>query len=180
MDNQKLWQAMLGSLEIHLSKGNFITWFKNTGIVEKNDDYIVVGVPSTFTHEWIKNKFHNHLLKSLKTLAPEVKEIRYHIGNLKSSTDKQGSLLQQSEINSKNTVVYKTTNTSVNSSLIKQYTFDTFVVGKNNEMAHAASTAVSKTPGSLYNPLFIYGGVGLGKTHLIHAVGNKLLASNPR
>ncbi len=83
MDNQKLWQAMLGSLEINLSKGNFITWFKNTGIIEKDGDYIIVGVPSTFAHEWIKNKFHNHLLKSLKTIAPEVREIRYHIGNLK-------------------------------------------------------------------------------------------------
>lgn len=180
MDNQKLWQAMLGSLEINLSKGNFVTWFKNTGIIEKDGDYIIVGVPSTFAHEWIKNKFHNHLLKSLKTIAPEVREIRYHIGNLKPQIEKQGTLLQQSEATSKNTVVYKAVESSTNVSLNKQYTFETFVIGKNNELAHAASLAVSKTPGTLYNPLFIYGGVGLGKTHLVHAVGNKLLASNPR
>lgn len=180
MDNQKLWQAMLGTLEINLSKGNFITWFKNTGIIEKGEDYIIVGVPSNFAHEWIKNKFHNHLLKSLKTLDPAIREIRYHIGSLKTVTENQGSLLQQSEANDKNTVVYKTNSTNHNSSLNKQYTFDTFIIGKNNELAHAASVAVGKNPGTQYNPLFIYGGVGLGKTHLIHAVGNKLLATNPR
>lgn len=180
MDNQKLWQAMLGSLEINLSKGNFITWFKNTDIVERGENYITVGVPSTFTHEWIKNKFHNHLLQSLKSLAPEVKEIRYHIGNIKLGQEKQGTLLQQSESTSKNTVVYKAPNTTGSSSLNKQYTFDTLIIGKNNELAHAASVAVAESPGSRYNPLFIYGGVGLGKTHLIHAVGNKMLANNPR
>ncbi len=180
MDNQKLWQAMLGTLEINLSKGNFITWFKNTGIIEKGEDYIVVGVPSNFAHEWIKNKFHNHLLKSLKTLDPAVREIKYHIGSLKTATENQGSLLQQSEANDKNTVVYKTNSNNPNTTLNKQYTFDTLVIGKNNELAHAASVAVGKNPGTQYNPLFIYGGVGLGKTHLIHAVGNKLLATNPR
>lgn len=180
MDNQKLWQAMLGSLEINLSKGNFITWFKNTGIIEKGDDYIVVGVPSNFAHEWIKNKFHNHLLKSLKTIAPEVREIKYHIGSLKTAVEKQGTLLQQSEANEKNTVVYKTVNNNPSTTLNRQYTFETFIIGQNNELAHAASLAVSKNPGTQYNPLFIYGGVGLGKTHLIHAVGNKLLANNPR
>jgi chromosomal replication initiator protein len=179
MDNQKLWQAMLGSLEINLSKGNFNTWFKNTGIVERGDDYIIVGVPSNFTYDWIKNKFHALLLKSLKSLAPEVREIKYHIGSLKTANEKQGSLLQQSEANEKNTVVYKATSPATHN-LNKTYTFETLVVGKNNELAHAASAAVCKNPGSQYNPLFIYGGVGLGKTHLIHAVGNKLLAGNPR
>ncbi len=180
MENQKLWQAMLGSLEINLSKGNFITWFKNTGIIEKGDDYIVVGVPSNFAHEWIKNKFHSHLLKSLKTIAPEVRDIKYHIGSLKTASEKQGSLLQQSETNEKNTVVYKATGNNPSNTLNKQYTFETFIIGQNNELAHAASMAVSKNPGTQYNPLFIYGGVGLGKTHLIHAVGNKLIANNPR
>lgn len=180
MENQKLWQAMLGSLEINLSKGNFITWFKNTGIIEKGDDYIVVGVPSNFAHEWIKNKFHSHLLKSLKTIAPEVRDIKYHIGSLKTASEKQGSLLQQSEANEKNTVVYKTVGNNPSNTLNKQYTFETFIIGQNNELAHAASMAVSKNPGTQYNPLFIYGGVGLGKTHLIHAVGNKLIANNPR
>ncbi len=180
MNNQQLWQAMLGSLEITLSKGNFNTWFKNTGIIEKGEDYIIVGVPSNFTLDWIKNKFHTLLLKSLKSLSPEIKEIRYFVGNLKTEAEKQGTLLQRTESNSKNTVVYKESSFNQTGSLNKTYTFETFIVGKNNELAHAASQGVSKNPGTQYNPLFIYGGVGLGKTHLMHAVGNKLIANNPR
>ncbi len=180
MNNQQLWQAMLGSLEVTLSKGNFNTWFKNTGIIERGEDYIIVGVPSNFALDWIKNKFHTALLKSLKTLAPEVKEIRYFVGNLKTEAEKQGTLMQRTESTNKNTVVYKENSFNQVGSLNKSYTFETFIVGKNNELAHAASQGVSKNPGSQYNPLFIYGGVGLGKTHLMHAVGNKLIANNPR
>jgi chromosomal replication initiator protein len=180
MTNEQLWQAMLGNLEVTVSKGNFNTWFKNTGIIEKGEDYITVGVPSNFTHDWIKNKFHALLLKSLKSIAPEIREIRYQVGNLRPEAGKQGALLQQTEPNSKNTVVYQQSSQTPVTGLNKQYIFDTFIIGKNNELAHAASEAVSKNPGGLYNPLFIYGGVGLGKTHLMHAVGNKLLAENPR
>ena len=180
MTNEQLWQAMLGNLEINISKGSFNTWFKNTGIIEKGEDYITVGVPSNFTHDWIKNKFHALLLKSLKSIAPEIREIKYQVGNLRPETGKQGTLLQQTESNSKNTVVYQQSSSTPTTGLNKQYIFDTFIIGKNNELAHAASEAVSKNPGGLYNPLFIYGGVGLGKTHLMHAVGNKLLAENPR
>ncbi len=180
MTNQQLWQAMLGSLEITLSKGNFNTWFKNTGIIEKGEDYLIVGVPSNFALDWIKNKFHVLLLKSLKTLAPEIKEIRYHVGSLKTESEKQGTLLNRTESTNKNTVAYKEATVQQTSTLNKSYTFETFIVGKNNELAHAAGMGVAKNPGTQYNPLFIYGGVGLGKTHLMHAVGNKLIASNPR
>ena len=180
MTNEQLWQAMLGSLEVTVSKGNFNTWFKNTGIIEKGEDFITVGVPSNFTHDWIKNKFHALLLKSLKSIAPEIREIHYQVGSIRPETGKQGTLLQQSEVTAKNTVVYQQSTQAPITGLNKQYIFDTFIIGKNNELAHAASEAVSKNPGGLYNPLFIYGGVGLGKTHLMHAVGNKLLAENPR
>ena len=180
MNNQQLWQAMLGSLEITLSKGNFNTWFKNTGIIERGEDYIIVGVPSTFTLEWIKNKFHTVLLKSLKTLSPDIKDIKYHIGTIKAEESKQGALLQQSEVSPKNSVIYKENGPSFSSNLNKQYTFETFIIGQHNDLAYAASEAVSKNPGEQYNPLFIYGGVGLGKTHLMQAVGNKLIAKNPR
>ena len=165
MNNQQLWQAMLGSLEITLSKGNFNTWFKNTGIIERGEDYIIVGVPSTFTLEWIKNKFHTVLLKSLKTLSPEIKDIKYHIGTIKAEESKQGALLQQSEVSPKNSVVYKENGPSFSSNLNKQYTFETFIIGQHNDLAYAASEAVSKNPGEQYNPLFIYGGVAVSYTH---------------
>ncbi len=181
MTNQQLWQAIIGDLEVTLSKGNFITWFKNTGIIEKADDYITVGVPSDFVKNWIANKYQANLLKSLKSIAPEVKAIRYYVGHFKAEDQNQQVLPNTNKDKSADTSAApgKTTAQAKIGSLNAQYTFETFVIGQNNELAHAASTAVAKNPGAQYNPLFIYGGVGLGKTHLMHAVGHKLLATNP-
>ena len=195
MTNQQLWQAIIGDLEVTVSKANFNTWFKNTGIIEKTDDYIVVGVPSNFTRDWIASKYQANLLKALKSIAPEVKAIRYYVGHFKNDSAAQATLIpeqnssaptaqsgqrivsdpakQQPQSGSGYTIGQQTGN------LNNQYTFETFVIGQNNELAHAASTAVAKNPGAQYNPLFIYGGVGLGKTHLMHAVGHRMLASNP-
>lgn len=184
MTNQQLWQAIIGDLEITLSKANFNTWFKNTGIIEKADDYIVVGVPSNFSRDWISSKYQVSLLKSLKSIAPEVKVIKYYVGHFKVENNAQPALIPETQEK-------QVANNNYNSNqpqrsagpgignLNGQYTFDTFVIGQNNELAHAASTAVAKNPGGQYNPLFIYGGVGLGKTHLMHAIGHKLLATNP-
>ncbi len=179
MNNQQLWQAILGNLEVSLSKANFNTWFKNTGIIEKGDDHIIVGVPSNFTRDWIASKYHANLLKVLKSVAPEIKEIKYHVGHYKSEAQTQAPLINN--IPQQATVQYKEAPAGGQvSGLSPHYTFETFIIGQNNELAHAASLAVSKNPGTQYNPLFIYGGVGLGKTHLMHAVGHKLLQDNPR
>ncbi len=181
MTNQQLWQAIIGDLEVTLSKANFNTWFKNTGIIEKSDDYIVVGVPSNFTRDWIANKYQVSLLKALKSIAPEVKTIKYYVGHFKNEEQTQQALVETPAEKKTNTESsgQKTVTPVRTGSLNGQYTFETFVIGQNNELAYAASTAVAKNPGSQYNPLFIYGGVGLGKTHLMHAVGHRLLASNP-
>ena len=85
MTNQQLWQAILGNLELTLSKANFTTWFKNTSIIEKSETGIVVGVPSAFSKEWLQNKYHQDILKALKQLAPETKEIKYQIVKLDQS-----------------------------------------------------------------------------------------------
>ncbi len=179
MNNQQLWQAILGNLEVSLSKANFNTWFKNTGIIEKGEDYIIVGVPSNFIKDWISSKFHASLLKVLKSVAPEVKEIKYHVGHYKTETPTQTPLISSTPPQQA-TVSYRQTQPQSVGGLNQQYTFETFIIGQNNELAHAASAAVAKNPGTQYNPLFIYGGVGLGKTHLMHAVGHKLLIDNPR
>lgn len=178
MNNQQLWQAILGNMEVSLSKGNFITWFKNTGIIERGEDFIVVEVPSNFIKDWISGKFQQTLLKVLKNIAPEIKDIRYHVGHFKPEAATQTSLINPTPQQA--SVVYRETPAAGHSGLNQLYTFETFIVGQNNELAHAASSAVAKNPGNQYNPLFIYGGVGLGKTHLMHAVGNKLLNDNPR
>lgn len=178
MNNQQLWQAILGSLEISLSKANFNTWFKNTGILEREADHILVGVPSAFSRDWIASKYHQEMLKALKTLAPEIKEIKYRLGgNPNINAPAQPKVAAKSFSES----ATQPSNPSNNASgLNPKYTFETFIIGKNNELAHAASQAVAKSPGTQYNPLFIYGGVGLGKTHLMHAAGHKLIQQNPK
>lgn len=179
MNNQQLWQAILGSLEVTLSKANFNTWFKNTSIVDRGESNILVSVPSGFSRDWIAAKYHEDMLKALKTIAPEIKEIKYQVGQ-----QTKPQILSNPQPNFHNTEnnhqAYKEVANTSASGLNPRYIFDTFVIGKNNELAHAASVAVSKNPGTQYNPLFIYGGVGLGKTHLMHAVGNKKLLENPK
>ncbi|MBI2356004.1 MAG: chromosomal replication initiator protein DnaA [Candidatus Doudnabacteria bacterium] len=165
MTNQQLWQAILGNLELTLSKANFTTWFKNTSIIEKSENSIVVGVPNGFTKEWLQNKYHQEILKALKTISPEIKEIKYQIV---SPTYTQPQI-------AKEVVRPQQVKRADNQNLNPKYTFTSFIVGANNQLAHAASLAVSKKPGQVYNPLFIYGGVGLGKTHLMQAVGSEVL-----
>lgn len=179
MSNQQLWQAILGHLEISLSKANFNTWFKNTAVIEKMEDTLLIAVPSTYHRDWIASKYQSEMLKALKNISPEIKNIKYQIGTV----SKPPETSQKIEQNHTNTVVYQENQQpqpSNNSGLNPKYIFETFIIGKNNELAHAAAVAASKNPGNQYNPLFIYGGVGLGKTHLMQAVGNSMLQTNPR
>ncbi len=168
MTNQQLWQAILGNLELTLSKANFTTWFRNTSIIEKSDVGIVVGVPNAFTKEWLQNKYHQEIIKALKQISPETKEVKYQIVS--------PSFIQPQTVKE---VARTPVKQSENQTLNPKYTFNTFIVGSHNQLAHAASLAVSKKPGHTYNPLFIYGGVGLGKTHLMQAVGAEALKKDP-
>jgi chromosomal replication initiator protein len=170
MTNQQLWQAILGNLELTLSKANFTTWFKNTSIIEKSDVGIVVGVPNAFTKEWLQNKYHVEIIKALKHVSPETKEVKYQI--ISPSFVAPAAPKEMARTSN-------AARPAENQTLNPKYTFGTFIVGSNNQLAHAASIAVSKKPGSVYNPLFIYGGVGLGKTHLMQAVGAEVLKKDP-
>ncbi len=176
MNNQQLWQAILGNLEVSLSRANFNTWFKNTAIVDRLDAQIVIGVPSIFSKNWISTKYHQDLLKALKTIAPEIREIKYQVG-YQVAAKAVTPLTQQTPSSPPS---YRENPNATVTGLNPKNTFETFVIGKNNELAHAAGIAVGKNPGGQYNPLFIYGGVGLGKTHLMQAVGNKIISDNPR
>lgn len=175
MTNQQLWQSVLGNMEVSLSHGNFTTWFKNTSVIERGDDSIIIGVPSEFIRKWISEKFQLEILKILKQVAPEIREIKYQVGQNRLPAVKAAAAGTSVKTPSANTTAYKEPASNNLHGLNPKYTFDTFVIGKNNELAHAASQAVAKNPGSQYNPLFIYGGVGLGKTHLMHAIGHSLL-----
>lgn len=180
MNNQQLWQSVLGNIEVSLSKANFTTWFKNTSIVEKNNDYIIVSVPNSFTKEWLQNKYSAEILKTLRAVAPEIREIRYQVLGAGAAAA-QGHQPAKGQETAR--VAPGTTSTiapsALNNGLNPRYVFDSFIVGKNNELAHAAALAVAEHPGTTYNPLFIYGGVGLGKTHLMQAIGHKVQENNP-
>ena len=179
MTNQQLWQAILGGLEVSISKGSFTTWLKGTLITERGDDYIIIGVPSDFHKKWISEKYHAEMLKTLKGIAPEIKEIRYQMGahavsTIPNQTQIKPPVKSDHPVVNQPTRQYTETQNQSYNNLNPKYTFETLIIGKNNELAHAGAVAVTKNPGTQYNPLFIYGGVGLGKTHLMQAVGNRI------
>ncbi|MFI5158416.1 MAG: chromosomal replication initiator protein DnaA [Sphingobacteriales bacterium] len=174
MTNQQLWQAILGNLEVSLSKANFTTWFKNTSIVEKTDDSISISAPNAFTKEWLQNKYTADIVKALRVIAPEIREVKFQVVS-NSQTPKQSNEQPVAKAMPGARIVQN----PINSGLNPKYTFDTFIIGKGNELAHAACRAVSQKPGNTYNPLFLYGGVGLGKTHLMQAIGHEILSKDP-
>ncbi|HPD55353.1 MAG TPA: chromosomal replication initiator protein DnaA [Candidatus Paceibacterota bacterium] len=173
MDNKELWQSVLGELELQISKPNFQTWFKNSELLEKGGDYVVIGLDSAFAKEWVETKYDKLILKIIRNFEPEIKEVRYQIQSSNKpaviAIKKKVEIPQETE--SLNISEY---NIDPRTNLNSRYTFQNFVVGSNNELAYSAAMAVVKELGKKYNPLFIYGGVGLGKTHLIQATGNEL------
>ncbi len=171
MDNQELWQSVLAQIQLNISQANFATWFKNTEISLKKEGKIAVLVPNSFVKEWLENKYNKNILKILHGLDEEIKEVEYMIGKGKSTILKRVPVIfpETDQLEFQEFKVDKETN------LNPRYTFDSFVVGPFNELPHAAAIAISKKPGVVYNPLFIYGGVGLGKTHLLQAIGNEIV-----
>jgi len=185
-DNEQLWQAVLGELELNLSKASFTTWFKNTFIIENEQGRIIIGVPNTFSQAWLKQKYHNDISKTLQNLTGlRLKEISYKVQNKKDfkpieKEPEQKIEVTETEIKQKTSEPSYTqpANEEAYQNINSNYNFVTFIVGKNNELAQAAAKAVSENPGFTYNPLFIYGGVGLGKTHLLQAIGNDIVAKD--
>lgn len=186
MTPQQLWQAALGELELLLSKANFTTWFKNTSISSLEDEQVTIAVPNNFTKSWLEKKYHPTIVKALKNVTNnKIKRVIYKIETTNQQLIKQDDVCKVKEsynfTENNNKEIHETENNKniINGfGLNPKYTFNSFIVGKNNELAHAASLAVAKNPGSSYNPLFIYGGVGLGKTHLLQAIGNKIITEN--
>ncbi len=189
MNTHELWQAVLGELELTLSKANFTTWFKNTFISSCDGQKVVISVPNTFTKAWLEKKYNASILKSLQTVGNAgFKEIIYKVDVRPMNRPMSQETFQvlAPTANEVATLIRPETQQSVaqkeysnDNKLSYKYTFDTFIVGKGNELAHAAAIAVAENPGTKYNPLFVYGGVGLGKTHLLQAIGNSVLAKNP-
>ncbi len=176
LPNDKLWEATLGELELHLSKANFTTWFKNTFISAIEGEQAVIGVPTDFVKSWLETKYHAHILNALQHLTEkEVKAVTYRVETTKLMVDAAASAPVQVEESPT-----AARPTSGKGGLNPRYLFDSFIVGKGNELAQAAAKACAEKPGDIYNPLFIYGGAGLGKTHLMQAIGHAILAQTPK
>jgi chromosomal replication initiator protein len=176
IDYKQLWQSVLVEIELGVSKANFTTWFKDTRIVKEDGGVIVLSVPNAFVKEWLLERYHNTILKSLRALESSVHSVEYVVNKEESRRrdDKSvGSQIGMSELPIPEVSVNKDDN------LNPRYTFETFVIGPFNELAHAAAQAVIKNPGALYNPLFIYGSTGHGKTHLMQAIGNHIKKTSP-
>ena len=195
MNNTELWQAALGEIELSISKANFSTWFKNTTILSRENGKVVIGVPNGFAKEWLENKYNTYIFRALRNFQEDIKEISCVIYNLdqvsQNSETKKVDSIAQGQIGNKgieNPYAYMSKVTVNQTDTIQKahenninhrYTFENFIIGENNELARAACYAVSQNLGRVYNPLFIYGGVGLGKTHLLQSIGNEVLEKDP-
>ncbi len=185
MDNS-VWQAVLGEIELSVSRGSYVTWFKNTQLQKATDESVVIAVPNIFVKNQLEKKY-DELIKELLVkngVVPEHVEYKISsgIGSRRSESHDESAVLVNASAKRK----AKSTQSSIASvshtyrqGLNERYTFENFVVGGANELAYAACQAIAENPGTKYNPLFLYGGVGIGKTHLIQAVGNAILINNP-
>ena len=182
MTNEELWKATLGEIELSLSKANFSTWFKDTSVISNGNGRVTIGVPNGFAKEWLENKFNSYIIKALRNCQSDIREISCVIysqnipENKSRVIDAVKAPARSERGSSKTEISFKAARES---NLNDRYTFENFIVGENNELARAACCAVSQNLGKLYNPLFIYGGVGLGKTHLLQSIGNEVLQKTP-
>lgn len=175
MDYRDLWQSVLVEIELSVSKANFTTWFKDTHIVKEENGVVVLSVPNAFVKEWLLTKYHSNILKSLRGLKSSVNSIEYVVNKeearRRDDVNKMDSGTKELPLDE--------IRVNKEDNLNPRYTFDTFVVGPFNELAHVAARAIIKKPGIMYNPLFIYGSTGHGKTHLIQAIGNHIKDTFP-
>jgi len=178
MDNKEFWNKCLNEIEINISKANFTTWFKNTSILKEENGIIEIGVPNEFVKDWLYNKFHKLILKTLISNNENIRGVEYVINKQEMRTDnKDGEATHKVNLNKELPLNDLYINKDDN--LNPKYTFNSFIVGPFNELAYAVAQAIIQDPGKNYNPFFVYGGTGLGKTHMIQAIGNTIKIKYP-
>ncbi len=173
-NNQQLWTQTLVQIELQVSKANFNTWFKDTFIIKIEDNCVYLGVPNPFVRDWLLNKYHKMILKILRDLSGDVRGVEYQIAKNTQKRVEDLPIPKKQESIQATTLPLNEHYINKEDGLNPKYTFDNFIIGPFNENAYAASQAVLKNPGHSYNPLFIHGNTGYGKTHLIQALGNHL------
>ena len=166
--NKSLWDSVLVEIQSVVSEANYTTWFKDTFILKKEGGNVVIGVPNPFVRNWISQKFHHEILRLMRDLDTSVRAVEYTISNRKPQ-EKNNTTPNLTE-----RIPLQEAHVSKEDNLNPRYTFDNFIVGSFNELAHAAAQAIIRQPGIVYNPLFVYGSTGHGKTHLIQSIGNQI------
>ena len=189
MDYKNLWLSILRRLEPTIARAKFLTWFQNTAILGLEEETLVIGVPTNFVRDWMLKKYAVKILQAAEEQNPQIKEVDFDVEPaLNDGIDPRTIDLKAVFAKPGDKKVYKArgreevvlTSGGVRSaSLNPRYTLANFVPGAENRLAHAAALSVSRNPGMTYNPLVIYGGVGLGKTHLLSAIGHEVLTNDP-
>ena len=174
MDYEQLWNTVLSQVGLEVSRVNFNTWFKNSRMVDYKDGDVTVGVPNQFIKDWLEQKYHKDILRILRSVHEGVRSLSFSVVRF--------------DVPPKKTQVIQTNNGSLpldnlyinrEDGLNPKYTFDSYIVGPFNEIAYVSAQAIIQNPGLSYNPFFVYGNTGLGKTHLLQAVGNAVKKKYP-
>ncbi|HEX6384861.1 MAG TPA: chromosomal replication initiator protein DnaA [Anaerolineae bacterium] len=170
MTPEHAWKATLGELELQMTRATFNTWLKDAHLLKYEDDTYVISVRNDYAKDWLENRLHDTVMRTLSAVTSQRVQVKYIVcpDGLKASPPASANghaLLQKEKEEQKSSIAANT--------LTSRFTFATFVVGASNRLAHAAALSVAENPGRTYNPLFIYGGVGLGKTHLLQAIGHR-------
>jgi chromosomal replication initiator protein len=168
MNANQIWQAALGELQLQMTKPTFDTWLKNTSAISYEDGTIIIGVHNAYAKDWLENRLMSIVKRTLMGIVDRTVEVKFIVDAKPAKEDPSLSLLQSPPSQPKPIADKSSSSTMLN----PRYTFSTFIVGSSNRLAHAAALAAAENPANAYNPLFIYGGAGLGKTHLMHALGH--------
>ena len=179
MNTKDLWNSCLAEIELNISKANFTTWFKNTLIIKEEAGTLYIGVPNEFVKDWLYNKFHKLIFKILITREESIRGIEYVIFKQDQGTRGQEAEAPKQIVNINKELPLSDLYINKDDNLNPKYNFDSFIVGPFNELAYAVSQAIIANPGQNYNPFFVYGGTGLGKTHMIQAIGNLIKTKYP-
>ncbi len=168
---EEIWEQVLSIAEDQIASAGYNTWFKGTYLHQIDSNRAIIVAQSPFVAEWLTNKYHEHVINFIYDVIGDKVQVKFISEEDLQSEDFAVQPKKSKEIEEHEEVI--------NSQLNSNNTFDTFVIGPGNQFPHAASLAVAEEPANAYNPLFIYGGVGLGKTHLMHAIGHYVLEQNP-
>ena len=171
MKAEQAWRAAIGQLQMDMPKAAFDTWVRDAELVSYEDGSFIVGVQNAYARDWLQSRLSSTITRLLTGIMNRTVEVRFVVWQspITPAAETDNESLNETE--------FSLDNYPQNNSLNNKYTFENFVVGTSNRLAHAASLAVAEKPAQAYNPLFLYGGVGLGKTHLLHAIGNQCTRS---